>query len=61
MSMFVLEIRIDNAVYEEALYDELIANLKDVANQVDSQNNEGIVRDTNGNKVGKFSMIFDKE
>ena len=59
MSKFKLEICTDNAVYEESLYDELCANLMVVARQVDSQQKEGIVRDTNGNKVGKFSIIFD--
>ena len=56
MSKFILEINTDNAVYEDALYDELIANLKLVSNMVDSQKKEGIIRDTNGNKVGKFYM-----
>jgi hypothetical protein len=59
MSRFILEIRTDNAVYEDALYDELIANLKVVINQIDSQQKEAIVRDSNGNKVGKFYMEFD--
>jgi hypothetical protein len=59
MSKFKLEICIDNAVYEESLYDELCANLMVVARQVDSQQKEGVVRDTNGNKVGKFFIIFD--
>jgi hypothetical protein len=53
---FKLEINTDNAVYEESLYDELIANLQLVSNMVDSQKKEGIIRDTNGNKVGKFYM-----
>ena len=59
MSRFMLEIRTDNAVYEDALYDELISNLKVVINQIDSQEKEGIIRDTNGNKVGKFYMEVD--
>ena len=59
MSRFMLEIRTDNAVYEDALYDELIANLKVVINQIDSQEKEGVIRDTNGNKVGKFYMEVD--
>ena len=53
---FKLEIRIDNAVYEESLYDELIANLKVVSNMIDSQQKSGIIRDTNGNRVGQFYM-----
>ena len=53
---FKLEIRTDNAVYEESLYDELIANLKVVSNMIDSQQKSGIIRDTNGNRVGQFYM-----
>jgi hypothetical protein len=53
---FKLEIRTDNAVYEDALYDELISNLKVVINQIDSQEKDGIIRDTNGNKVGRFYL-----
>jgi hypothetical protein len=53
---FKLEINTDNAVYEDSLYDELIANLQLVSNMIDSQKKEGIIRDTNGNKVGKFYM-----
>ena len=53
---FKLEIRTDNAVYDESIYDELIANLKLVSNIVDSQELEGIIRDTNGNRVGRFYL-----
>jgi len=53
---FKLEIRTDNAVYEESLYDELIANLKVVSNMIDSQQKSGTIRDTNGNRVGQFYM-----
>jgi hypothetical protein len=56
---FKLEIRTDNAVYDESIYDELIANLKLVMNIVDSQELEGVIRDTNGNRVGRFYL--DKE
>lgn len=54
MSKFVLEIRTDNAVYEDSLYDELIANLKDVMQMIDTQEQNGTIKDSNGNKVGKF-------
>jgi hypothetical protein len=56
MSKFILEINTDNAVYEDSLYDELHINLMVVARQVDSQQKNGIIRDSNGNKVGKFYM-----
>ena len=53
---FKLEISTDNAVYDESIYDELIANLKLVMNIVDSQELEGVIRDTNGNRVGRFYL-----
>ena len=53
---FMVEIRTDNSAYEDCLYDELIANLKSVISMVDCQEQEGIIRDTNGNKVGKFYL-----
>lgn len=56
---FKLEIRADNAVYEESLYDELMANLEQVIRMVDSQLRQGIIRDTNGNKVGDFVIEED--
>jgi hypothetical protein len=57
MMKFMIEIRTDNSAYEESFYDELIANLKLVINMVDSQQKEGVIRDTNGNKVGKFYTV----
>ena len=54
MSKFIIEIRTDNSAYEECFYDEIIANLKSVISQVNTQGLEGIIRDTNGNKVGRF-------
>ena len=54
MSKFIVEIRTENAVYEDSFYDEIIANLKSVSQQIDTQELSGIIRDTNGNKVGKF-------
>jgi hypothetical protein len=56
---FKLEIRADNAVYEESLYDELIANLEMVIRMVDSQCRQGIIRDTNGNRVGDYVIEED--
>jgi hypothetical protein len=61
MSKFIVEIRTDNAAYEEDFYDEIIANLKNICQQVDSSQLEGIVKDTNGNKVGKFYCLTDGE
>ena len=55
MSTFTVVIQTDNAVYEDLhFYDEIIHNLKSVIQQIDTQEQKGIIRDSNGNKVGKF-------
>jgi len=54
MSKFIVEIKTDNSAYEDRFYDEIIANLKSVSQQINTQELSGIIRDTNGNKVGKF-------
>jgi predicted RNase H-like HicB family nuclease len=55
MSTFTVVIKTDNSAYEDGyFYDEIIRNLKEVIQQVDTQELKGIVRDSNGNKVGKF-------
>ena len=60
MSRFVIEIKTDNSAYEESFYDEIIANLKSVIGMVDTQEQNGIIRDTNGNKVGKYFSEWSK-
>jgi hypothetical protein len=54
MSKFVVEIKTDNSAYEQDYYSEVIANLKAVIEEIDSTNLSGFIRDTNGNKVGRF-------
>lgn len=54
MSTFTVIIKTDNLAYEDHFYDEIIANLKTVIQQVDTQEQRGIIRDSNGNRVGKF-------
>lgn len=54
MSKFMVEINTDNSAYETDYYEEVIANLKSVIANVDCSELNGIIRDTNGNKVGKF-------
>lgn len=55
MSSFTVVIQTDNAAYEGShFYDEIIHNLKSVIQQVDTQEQKGIIRDSFGNKVGKF-------
>jgi hypothetical protein len=54
MSKFMVEINTDNSAYETDYYEEVIANLKSVIANVDCSELNGIIRDTNGNKVGRF-------
>ena len=54
MSKFIVEITTDNVAYEDSYYDEIIANLKGVISHIDCSELSGIIRDTNGNKVGNF-------
>jgi hypothetical protein len=54
MSKFIVEIKTDNSAYEQDYYSEVIANLKAVIEEIDSTNLNGFIRDTNGNKVGRF-------
>jgi hypothetical protein len=61
MSKFIVEICTNNAAYEDSFYNEIIANLKSVSQQIDTQELSGIIRDTNGNKVGKFYYDSDGE
>ena len=61
MSKFIVEIRTDNSAYEDDFYAEIISNLKNICVQVDSSHLEGIVKDTNGNRVGKFYCLTDGE
>jgi hypothetical protein len=50
----MVEINTDNSAYETDYYEEVIANLKSVIANVDCSELNGIIRDTNGNKVGRF-------
>ena len=64
MSKFIVEIRTDNSAYEYSFHAEIIANLSQVCGQLNSCETKrfnGIIRDTNGNKVGKFYTLTDGE
>ena len=61
MSKFIVEIKTDNSAYEDDYYSEVIANLKSVISMVDSSELNGFIRDTNGNKVGRFYALTDGE
>ena len=61
MSKFLVEIKTDNSAYEDDYYGEVIANLKSVIGKVDCSELDGIIKDTNGNKVGKFYSLTDEE
>ena len=54
MSTFTVIIKTDNKAYEDHFYDEIIANLKTVSNQLNVHLQKGFIRDSNGNRVGKF-------
>lgn len=55
MSTFTVVIKTDNSAYEGShFYDEIILNLMSVIQQVYRQEQKGIIRDSNGNTVGKF-------
>ena len=54
MSIFTVVIKTDNVAYEDHFYDEIIANLKSVILEMEKENLKGIIRDSNGNRVGKF-------
>lgn len=61
MSLFKLEIKLDNADYHdsEGMFDpfhELCTNLSEVALSVANGFYNGRVRDTNGNIVGNWSI-----
>ena len=59
MSTFTVIIKTDNKAYEDHFYDEIIANLKSVIQQVDTQEQRGIIRDSNGNRVEQRGIIRD--
>lgn len=53
--VFIVSITCDNAAYEgNGLEEHLADNLVHIAEQVAGGSTEGIVRDYNGNKVGKY-------
>ena len=55
MGTFTVVIKTDNVAYEDGnFYDEIIANLKTVSNQLNVHLQKGFIRDSNGNRVGKF-------
>jgi hypothetical protein len=58
-SKFIIEIKTDNSAYEQDYYSEVIANLKAVIEEIDSTNLNGFIRDTNGNRVGRFYVRED--
>jgi len=60
MSIFKLEIKLDNAAYrfvdELDPFDELVRNLKAVSKELDNECWNGRIRDNNGNIVGNWSI-----
>lgn len=55
--MFKLEISMANAAFEGRAYDELVSILRGVADRLERETVAvGFCRDTNGNKVGEWSV-----
>ncbi len=54
MSTFTVVIKTDNQAYEDNFWDEIVLNLKSVILEMEKENLKGIIRDSNGNRVGKF-------
>lgn len=55
---FKLEVRMDNAAFEDEY--ELGRILRDIANKVDSDYKSGHAIDTNGNSVGRWAILEGK-
>ena len=54
MSVFTVVIKTDNVAYEDHFYAEIVRNLKSVILEIEKENLKCIIRDSNGNRVGKF-------
>ena len=52
----MVEIKTDNSAYEDDYYGEVIANLKSVIGKVDCSELDGIIKDTNGNRIGVVNI-----
>ncbi len=48
-----IEFETDNAAFEDG-YSEVVAILREVADKIENGVTDGQIRDTNGNKVGKY-------
>jgi CBS domain-containing protein len=49
----------DNAAFEDDPLEEVARILRAVADRIESGNDEGPVRDENGNTVGRFSVTLE--
>lgn len=54
--MFRMDIKTDNAAFEEDRNGEVIRLLKRVIEQIENGEEDGSLLDINGNKVGKFKL-----
>ena len=54
---FTLNINLDNAAYQDDyMAEELSSNLEFIVGAILSNKTDGIVRDSNGNKTGSWSI-----
>jgi len=53
--MFTLRFDTDNAVFEESFASECARILREVADKLEEGDDNGAIRDINGNSIGKWS------
>jgi hypothetical protein len=54
--MFTMKFETDNFAFEEDLLPECAETLREIANQIDFGATDGIIRDMNGNTIGKWKI-----
>ena len=59
MNNITIVFQIDNAAFVDDFAGEVNAILESVSQQIRQGQREGILRDSNGNKVGSFTISFD--
>ena len=52
----IIKINLDNAAFEDARDRELSAIFQRIREDISELNDEGIVRDSNGNRVGNWTV-----
>jgi hypothetical protein len=60
MAKFTLNFSCDNAAFDDYSRGEIARILRDVANRIQGTD-YGVVYDSNGNQIGRFSYDYDEE